>query len=88
MTSIRHSDPAELARRRERVANELRLIDAEIERRAEKAPRRPVSPSSAWIAGFRDYDPCRAHQDNPDWIAGRAERDRLAALGAVIADLC
>lgn len=37
MTSIRHSDTVALARRRELVANELRLIDAELERRADKA---------------------------------------------------
>lgn len=37
MTSIRHSDTPALQRRRELVANELRLIDAELERRAERA---------------------------------------------------
>lgn len=37
MTSIRHSDTPALERRRELVANELRLIDAELSRRREVA---------------------------------------------------
>jgi hypothetical protein len=49
MTSIRHSDTPALERRRELVANELRLIDAELERRGREATQAQCREREAWI---------------------------------------
>jgi tRNA threonylcarbamoyladenosine modification (KEOPS) complex Cgi121 subunit len=48
MTSIRHSDTPALLRRRELVANELRLIDAELERRGREATQEQCRDRAAW----------------------------------------
>lgn len=49
MTSIRHSDTPALNRRRDLVANELRLIDAELERRGREATQAQCREREAWI---------------------------------------